>query len=45
MTGNWTLNFIMQNQVSKILKGTIVPTTFTPGVEGVKSELHIDILF
>ena len=45
MTGNWTLNFIMQNQVGKILKGTIVPTTFTPGVEGVKSELHIDILF
>ena len=45
MTGNWTLNFIMQNQFGKILKGTIVPTTFTPGVEGVKSELHIDILF
>ena len=45
MTGNWTLNFIMLNQNGKILKGTEVPTDFTPGVEGVKSELYIDILF
>ena len=45
MTGNWTLNFIMLNQDGRILKGTKVPTDFTPGVEGVKSELHIDILF
>jgi len=45
MTGDWTLNLIMQNQQGQILKGTVVPTTFTPGVEGVKSELHIDILF
>lgn len=45
MTGNWTLNFIMTNQNGQILKGTVVPTTFTPGVEGVKSELYIDILF
>ena len=45
MTGNWTLNFIIQNQVGKILGGTVVPSTFTPGVEGVKSKLHIDILF
>ncbi len=45
MTGEWTLNFILSNPQGKILKGTIVPTDFTPGVEGVKSELHIDILF
>lgn len=45
MTGDWTLNFIMLNQNGKILKGTEVPTDFTPGVEGVKSELYIDILF
>lgn len=45
MTGNWTLNLIMQNQQGQILKGTVVPTTFTPGIEGVKSELYIDILF
>lgn len=45
MTGNWTLNLIMLNQNGEILKGTEVPTDFTPGVEGVKSELHIDILF
>ena len=45
MTGNWTLNFILQNQNGKIIKGTKVSTDFTPGVEGVKSELHIDILF
>jgi len=45
MTGNWTLNFILQNNQGRILKGTKVPTDFTPGVEGVKSELFIDILF
>lgn len=45
MTGNWTLNLIMMNQNGLILKGTVVPTDFTPGVEGVKSELHIDTLF
>ncbi|HMR19866.1 MAG TPA: hypothetical protein PKA53_11265, partial [Sphingobacterium sp.] len=43
MTGNWTLNFIMLNQQGQILKGTVVPADFTPGVDGVKSELHIDI--
>lgn len=45
MTGNWTLNFILLNQNGRILKGTEVPTDFTPGVEGAKSELYIDILF
>lgn len=45
MTGNWTLNLIMMNDKGRILKGTKVPADFTPGVEGVKSELHIDILF
>ena len=45
MTGNWTLNFIMLNENGKIVKGTVVPKDFTPGVEGAKSELHIDILF
>ncbi|MFP5436487.1 MAG: hypothetical protein ACLGH8_01735 [Bacteroidia bacterium] len=45
MTGNWTLNFILVNQSGFIVKGTEVPTTFTPGVQGVKSELFIDILF
>lgn len=45
MTGNWTLNLIMMNQNGFIIKGTVVPTDFTPGVEGVKSELYIDTLF
>ena len=45
MTGNWTLNFILQNQNGKIIKGTEVSTAFTPGIEGAKSELYIDILF
>lgn len=45
MTGNWTLNFMLLNQYGRIVKGTKVPTDFTPGVEGIKSELHIDILF
>lgn len=45
MTGNWTLNFILKNSQGAVVKGTKVPTDFTPGQEGVKSELHIDILF
>ncbi|CAM3546748.1 hypothetical protein [Flavobacterium chungbukense] len=45
MTGNWTLNLIMMNQNGLILKGTVVSTDFTPGIEGVKSELYIDTLF
>ncbi|MBD1425190.1 hypothetical protein [Sphingobacterium arenae] len=45
MTGNWTLNFILLNKQGDLLKGTEVPTDFTPGIEGVKSELYIDILF
>lgn len=45
MTGNWTLNFIMLNQAGRILKGTEVSKDFTPGVEGAKSELHLNILF
>ena len=45
MTGNWTLNFIMLNQNGEVVKGTEVPADFTPGIEGVKSELYIDILF
>lgn len=45
MTGNWTLNFMLQNKQGRILKGTKVPLDFTPGIAGVKSELHIDILF
>lgn len=45
MTGNWTLNLIMMNQNGLIIKGTVVPTDFTPGIEGVKSELYIDTLF
>src|SRR5690606_20838826 len=39
MTGNWTLNFIMRDSNGRILKGTEVPTDFTPGKAGVKSEL------
>ncbi|KAB1066565.1 hypothetical protein F6U93_14195 [Tamlana haliotis] len=45
MTGNWTLNFIFQDAQGNTIKGTEVPTDFTPGIEGVKSELYIDILF
>lgn len=45
MTGNWTLNFILHNEDGRIVKGTEVPTDFTPGIEGRKSELHIDVLF
>ncbi|WP_177760900.1 hypothetical protein [Flavobacterium sp. I3-2] len=45
MTGNWTLNFMMLNQNGELIKGTEVPTDFTPGIEGAKSELHINILF
>lgn len=45
MTGNWTLNFIFQDENGQVLKGTEVSTAFTPGVEGEKGELYIDILF
>lgn len=45
MTGNWTLNLMMLDANGRVIKGTVVPDDFTPGVEGVKSELHIDILF
>lgn len=45
MTGNWTLNLMLQNSQGRIVKGTKVPTDFTPGVAGVKSELYLDILF
>lgn len=45
MTGNWALNFILLNDKGQIQKGTVVPSDFTPGVEGVRSELFIDILF
>lgn len=45
MTGNWTLNFILVNQNGRVIAGTEVPRDFTPGVEGRKSELYIDILF
>lgn len=45
MTGNWTLNFMLLNKQGRILKGSQVPTDFTPGVEGVKSDLYIDVLF
>ncbi|WP_147676436.1 hypothetical protein [Algibacter pacificus] len=45
MTGNWTLNFILKNESGDIIKGTEVSTEFTPGIDGEKGELHIDILF
>lgn len=45
MTGNWTLNFRQLNQNGTLIKGTEIPTDFTPGIEGAKSELHINILF
>jgi negative regulator of genetic competence, sporulation and motility len=45
MTGNWTLNFIFQDENETTIKGTEVSTEFTPGVEGERSELYIDILF
>lgn len=45
MTGNWTLNFMLLDEQGQTLKGTVVPPDFTPGVEGAKSDLHIDILF
>lgn len=45
MTGKWTLNFILKDATGEIIKGTQIPTDFTPGQEGVKSDLHIDILF
>lgn len=45
MTGNWTLNFMLLNEAEELLKGTEVPDAFTPGVEGERSELYLDILF
>ncbi|MEG0915750.1 MAG: hypothetical protein RSF68_01910 [Myroides sp.] len=45
MTGNWTLNFMLLKQNGEVIKGTEVPTDFTPGIEGAKSELYIDTLF
>ncbi|GLB49868.1 hypothetical protein Y10_22360 [Neptunitalea sp. Y10] len=45
MTGNWTLNFMFLDADGNLLAGTEVPTDFTPGIEGAKSELYIDILF
>ncbi|AUC85690.1 hypothetical protein CW731_10510 [Polaribacter sp. ALD11] len=45
MTGNWTLNFILKNENNVIIKGTEVSKEFTPGIEGEKGELFIDILF
>ncbi|QDO94579.1 hypothetical protein FNB79_11585 [Formosa sediminum] len=45
MTGEWTLNFIFQDPDGNTIKGTEVSTEFTPGIEGERSELHIDILF
>ncbi|PNW29043.1 hypothetical protein [Formosa algae] len=45
MTGNWTLNFIFQDADGNTIKGTEVSTEFTPGIEGERSELYIDILF
>ncbi len=45
MTGNWTLNFILQDNKGKIIKGTQVSKEFTPGIKGEKSELFIDVLF
>lgn len=45
MTGNWTLNFILKDENQQIIKGNNVSTEFTPGIEGEKGELFIDILF
>ncbi|OOB82043.1 hypothetical protein [Flavobacterium columnare] len=45
MTGNWTLNMILLDSDGKVIKGTNVPEDFTPGVQGLKSSLFIDILF
>lgn len=45
MTGNWTLNFILKDDNNNVVKGTEVSTEFTPGIEGERGELHIDILF
>ena len=45
MTGNWTLNFILKDESGQTIKGTEVSTEFTPGIEGEKGELFIDILF
>lgn len=45
MTGNWTLNFILLDSKGNVIKGNEVPKDFTPGVDGIKGELHIDTLF
>lgn len=45
MTGNWTLNLILLDKAGNVIKGTKVPPDFTPGEEGVKSTLYIDVLF
>lgn len=45
MTGNWTLNFILLDALGYPIKGTAVPTDFTPGIPGAKSDLFIDIEF
>ena len=45
MTGNWTLNFIFNDENGQTIKGNEVSTEFTPGIEGERGELHIDILF
>ena len=45
MTGSWALNFILLNDNGQVQRGTVVPPDFTPGREGARSELYIDILF
>ena len=45
MTGDWTLNLMLQNAQQQIIAGTPVSPQFTPGVPGSKSELHLDIRF
>ncbi|MFK7048621.1 hypothetical protein FLACOL_01444 [Flavobacterium columnare] len=45
MTGNWTLNLILLDTKGKLIKGSNVPKDFTPGVQGFKSDLFMDILF
>lgn len=44
MTGNWALNFILLDANGQVQRGTVVPNDFTPGREGARSELFIDIL-
>lgn len=45
MTGTWALNFRLLNAKGQVQKGTVVPPDFTPGVEGKRSDLFIDIRF